>query len=150
MRAQFVFVVFACCARVQLQVRWFLQSMPANAASDCALVICLREHACTICFCCVCLLRSCADVAVAMVTVASPENSPDAYPEFPLTLAQPDPYPASQSDEESVCRPHQSSPTYTQPRTYIACTMHEAGPPGVPRLHRLIHHVCGQVITIAV
>ena len=103
--AQFVFVVFACCTRVQLQVQRFLQSMPANVASYCALITCLRVHTCTIC------VGMRADVAVATVTVASPENSPGSYPEFPLTLAQPDPDPASQSEEEPVRCPHKSSPT---------------------------------------
>ena len=112
-------ICVCCVCLVQLQVQRFLQSMPANAASDCALNICLRMHACTICVCCVCLLRACADVAVATVTVGSPENSP----EFPLTLAQPDPDPASQSEEEPVCRPHKSSPTHSHAHAYTApCT----------------------------
>ena len=55
MRAQFVFVVFPCCARVQLQVQRFLQSVPANAASYCALIICLRVCACVHNLCLSCM-----------------------------------------------------------------------------------------------
>ena len=130
----------------------FRQSLPANAASD-ALCTCLSARAYNLCLlaCCVHSYKSCGFAnrcrrtrqvmhfvpvcprvhtmyacLLAAFTVTSPE--------FPLTLAQPDPASQSQSqspaesEEEPVC----SAPPL---RTHTAhcCTIHQIG---------VVHHVC--------
>ena len=57
-------------------------------------------------------------------------------PEFPLTLAQPDPACPAESEEEPVCRAHQSSPPPAHAHCY---TIHQIG---------VVHHVCRQVVSV--